>query len=127
MPTQTSTSTVIRNTRNSRNAGTTPGMAFGTHIPPHATPTTNKRNSDKTAEDDLQGSMSGAPGDDDFGDGDDRPGDGDPDDDPDNEGPDDPQDNPDNSEHGIENNLADAIAALARNVQHQGDGPRSKV
>ena len=27
----------------------------------------------------------------------------------------------------MENNLADAIAALARNVWHQGDGPRSKV
>ena len=27
----------------------------------------------------------------------------------------------------MENNLADIIAALARNVQHQGDGPRSKV
>jgi len=53
---------------------------------------------------------------------------GDPDNNnPDNKGPDDPHNNPDGSEHGIQNNLADAIAALARNVQRQGDSPRSKV
>jgi len=136
MPTQT-TSTITRNTRNSRNAGTTPGIAFGTHIPPRATPRTNKRNSDKTTDDDSE-DLYGIPGDDDFGDGN-GPGNDDPDgnpdnggpddphDNPDNGGPDDPQDNPDDSEHGVQNNLADAIAALARNVQRQGDGPRSKV
>ena len=130
MPTQTITSTAIRNTRNSRNAGTNPGIAFGTHIPPRSTPKNNKRNSDRTADDDLQGSLNGVPGDDGFGDGDDLYGDdnpnnpNDPDDNPDNEGSD---GNPDDSEHGIQNNLADAIAALARNVQRQGDGPRSKV
>ena len=136
MPTQT-TSTITRNTRNSRNAGTTPGIAFGTHIPPRATPRTNKRNSDKTTDDDSE-DLYGIPGDDDFGDGN-GPGNDDPDgnpdnggpddphDNPDNGGPDDPQDNPDDSEHDVQNNLADAIAALARNVQRQGDGPRSKV
>jgi hypothetical protein len=66
MPTQTTTSTVTHNTRNSRNAGITPGIAFGTHIPPCATPRTSKRNSDKTANDDLQGSMNGIPRDDDL-------------------------------------------------------------
>ena len=52
---------------------------------------------------------------------------GDPDDEPDNDGPDDPQDDPDDPKHGMENNLADTIAAPARNVRHQGDGSRSKV
>jgi len=65
--------------------------------------------------------MDGIPGDEDFGDGNSGNGDpsdpGDPDDNPpDNEGPDDPHDNPDSSEHNIQNNLADAIAMLARNV-----------
>jgi len=46
---------------------------------------------------------------------------------PDNEGPDDPHNNPDDSEHGMQNNLADTIATLARNVQHQRDSPCSKV
>jgi hypothetical protein len=78
MPTQTTTSTAIRNTRNSRNAGTNPGIAFGTHIPPRSTPKTSKRNSDRTADDDLQGSLNGVPGDDDFGDGDDLYGNDDP-------------------------------------------------
>ena len=72
------------------------------------------------------GSINGAPRDD-GSDDNDRTGNGDPVDEPDNEGPDDLQDNPDNSKHGMENNLADAITALARNVQHQGDSPRSKV
>jgi len=72
--------------------------------------------------------LNGAPRDDDFGDD----GNGDPDDhdDPDNEDPDNSNHgdgNPDDSEHGIQNNLADTIAALARNVQHQGDGSQAKV
>ena len=123
MPSQTITNTVTHSTRNSRNARTTPGIAFGAHIPARATP---KRNSDRTVEDDPRGSINGAPRDDDS-DGNNEPGNEDPDDEPDNEGPDDPQDDPDDSEHGMENNLADAIAALARNVRHQEDGPRSKV
>ena len=117
------TSMLTHNTRNSRNAGSIPGIAFGAHIPAHPTP---KRNSDRTADDDPWGSINGAPGDD-GSDNNDGAGNGDPDDEPDDDGPDDPQDDPDNPEHGMENNLADAIAALARNVQHQGDGSRSKV
>ena len=112
MPTQTMTSTVTHNTRNSRNARSTPGIAFGAHI---SACTTLKRNSNRTTDDDLWGSINGAPRDD-GSDDNDRTGNGDPDDEPDNEGPDDPQDNPDNSEHGMKNNLADAIATLARNV-----------
>ena len=78
--------------------------------------------------------MNGIPRDDDYGD--DRTGNGDPDDpnDPDDEGPDDlsensnhGDENPNNSKHGIQNNLADTITVLARNVQHQGDGSRAKV
>ena len=63
------------------------------------------------------GFINGAPRDD-GSDDNDGTGNGDPIDEPDNEGPDDLQDNPDNSKHGMENNLADAITALARNVQH---------
>ena len=105
MPTQTTTtSTIVRNTQNTRNARSIPGIAFGTHIPPHATLKTSKHNSDNTAEDDLQGSMDGIPGDEDFGNGNSGNGDpsdpGDPDDNPpDNEGPDNPHNNPDNSKH----------------------------
>ena len=124
----TQTTTHSRTTRNSRNAGDTPGIAFGTQVPSRATPTHNKRNSDRTASDHHRGSLNGNPGGDDFGDD----GNGDPDDhdDPDDEDPDNSNHgdgNPDDSEHGIQNNLADAIAALARNVQHQGDGSRAKV
>jgi len=54
---------------------------------------------------------------------------GDPDDNPpDDEGPDDPHENPDSSKHGIQNNLADTIAAIGqKTLQRQGDGPCSKV
>ena len=38
-----------------------------------------------------------------------------------------PSKNPDNSDNDVQHNLADAVAALARNVQHQGDGLCSKV
>src|SRR5882762_11642120 len=38
-----------------------------------------------------------------------------------------PSKNPDNSDNDVQHNLADAIAALAKNVQHQGDGSCSKV
>ena len=90
------TSTVTRNTRNSRNAGSSPGIAFGAHIPACATP---KHNSDRTADDDLQGSINGAPGDD-GSDNNDRAGNGDPDDKPDDDGPEDPQDDLNDPEHG---------------------------
>ena len=136
MTTLTTTLTTLSmtgcDTRNSRNAGTNPGIEFGTHIPPRTAPKTRKCNSNKTASDEPHGSLNGIPRDDDFSD--DGTGNGDPDD-PDD--PDDQVDNPDNSdhgdenpndsEHGIQNNLAHAIAVLARNIQHQGDGSRSKV
>jgi hypothetical protein len=139
MPTQTTqtatTSMTGRTTRNSRNAGATPGIAFATHIPPcPALKPSKKRNSDKTASDDQTDHLNGIPGDDDFGD--DGSGDGDPedpddeppdDDPPDNEGLYDQHNNPDNNDNDMQYNLADAIAALARNVQCQGDGPRLKV
>ena len=121
-----------RNTRNSRNAGTNPGIAFGTHIPQHTALKTNKCKYGKAAS-----SLNGIPRDDEFGDGGSGYGDPDNPDDPDDEGSDKPNDNPDNSddgdenpddsENGIQNNLAHAIAMLARNVQHQGDGSHSKV
>ena len=76
------TSTVTRNTRNSRNAGSIPGIAFGAHIPAHTTP---KRNSDRTTDDDPRGSINGAPGDD-GSDDNDGAGNGDSDDEPDNDG-----------------------------------------
>jgi hypothetical protein len=140
MPTQTTQTTTTsmtgRTTRNSRNAGATPGIAFGTHIPHRPAPKPRKkRNSDKTASDDQTDHLNGVPGDDDFGD--DGSGDGnpeDPDDEPpddeppDDEGPYDQYHNPDDDDdQDMQYNLADAIAALARNVQRQGDGPRSKV
>ena len=106
------TSTLTHNTRNSRNARSIPGIAFGPHIPACPTP---KRNSDRTADDDPWDSINGAPGDD-GSDDNDGAGNGDPDDEPDDDGPDDSQDDPNDPEHGMENNLADAIAALARNV-----------
>jgi hypothetical protein len=70
--------------------------------------------------------LNGIPGDDEFGDS--GSGDGDPDNpnDPGDEGSDNPN-NPDNPDDNIPFNLAHAVAALARNVQNQGDGSRSKV
>ena len=48
-----------------------------------------------------------------------------------NDGPGDPFDPSEDSDHpdkeNVQHNLADAIAVLARNVQHQGDGSHSKV
>src|SRR6202050_2925881 len=119
------TRTTTRTTRNSTNAGTNPEVAFGRRITPRAT--SNRHNSDQPA--------TNNPGGGDNPDGDDHGNDDGPEDDlpgdPDNDPPDDdlpdddnPDDNPDND---VQNNLADAIAALARNVRHQGDGSRSKV
>ena len=54
----------------------------------------------------------------------------DPSDDGNDDGPRDPFDPSENSDHpdeeNVQHNLADAIAMLARNVQHQGDGSHSK-
>ena len=59
-----------------------------------------------------------------------RPND-DPSDEGNNDGPGDPFDPSEDSDHpneeNVQHNLADVIATLARNVQHQGDGSRSKV
>jgi hypothetical protein len=46
---------------------------------------------------------------------------------PNEDGPDDLSDDPDHSDDDAQHNLADAIAALAKNVKHQGDGSRTKV
>src|SRR5258705_9738441 len=99
MATRTTTLTNRCNTRNSRNAGETPGIAFGTQVPSRMAPTTtSKWNSDRTISDNPHGSLNGIPGDDDFGD---NGGNDDPDDpdDPNDEGPGDLIKHPDNSDH----------------------------
>ena len=67
------------------------------------------------------------PGDENHGGGQGNENPGGPNDDPPDNGPSDQSDNPDDSNDDVQHNLADAIAALAWNVQHQGDGSRSKV
>ena len=106
------------------NAGTNTEVAFKRRITPCAT--SNRHKSDRTATDNLGGGDN--PDGDDHGNGDgpeddlpEEPDDNPPDDNP----PDD--DNPDDPDNDVQNNLADAITALARNVRHQGDGSRSKV
>src|ERR1700676_2162779 len=119
------TTRTTRTTRNSTNAGTNPEVAFGRHITPRAT--SNRHNSNRPA--------TNNPGGGDNPDGDDHGNDDGPEDDlprdPDNDPPDDDlpdDDNPDEQpDDDVQNNLADAIAALARNVRHRGDGSRSKV
>jgi hypothetical protein len=59
MTTLTILSTTGRDTRNSGNAGTIPGIAFGTHIPPCTAPTTSKHKSGKTTSDKPHGSLNG--------------------------------------------------------------------
>ena len=95
------------------NAGHKTDIAFGRHSTICPTHSSNRNNSDRTATKN-------------HGNGDDIP--GEPDDKrPEEDGPDDPSDDPDNSDDDVQHNLADAIAALAKNVKHQGDGSRSKV
>jgi hypothetical protein len=88
--------------------------------------TPNRNNSDQTATNNQDGGDNLS--DDDHGDGlqDGNPGDSD-DNPPDDNGPGDQPNNSDDSDSDVQHNLADAIAALARNVQHQGDGSHSKV
>ena len=96
------------------NAGTKTEVAFGRHITPRATP--NRHNSDQTTTDNLGGGDN--PDGDDHG-NDDGPEDdlpGEPDDDPPDD--DDPGEQPDDPDNDVQNNLADAITTLARNVQH---------
>ena len=105
------------------NAGTNPEVAFGRRITPCTT--SNRHNSNWPATNNLGGGDN--PDGDDHGNGDgpedDLP--GEPDDNlPDDDNPGEQPDDPDND---VQNNLADAITALARNVRHQGDGSRSKV
>jgi hypothetical protein len=118
------TRTITRTTRNSRNAGTVPDIAFGRRATTRPA-TAPRNNTDRTASDNLGGNDNPDDGD---GGGHDSDLPGGPDDDPpDDDGPGDPSDNPDDSDEDVQHNLADAIAALARNVHHQGDGSRSKV
>ena len=119
--------TIGHTTLNSRNAGTSSGIAFGRCISTtapvmiHNTHTvsdspTNDQNppGDREPEDDGPG----GPNDD-------------PSDNGNYDGPGDPFDPSEDSDHpdeeNVQHNLADVIAALARNVQHQGDGSCSKV
>src|ERR1700720_1525549 len=122
-----------RSTRNSRNARRVPGIAFGRTIPPrvstpHQLPSVPPSESrfeelgrehgdgNHGDEDEAQGG--------DFGDGNpDGPG-NDP---PDDNGPGDHHDDEDPYDDGNQPNLADAIAALARNVGSQRDSSQTKV
>ena len=113
-------------TRNSSNAGNNNEVAFGRRITSRTT--SNRHHSDRTATDNLGGEDN--PDDNDHGNGSGPEGDphGEPDDDPpDDDGPGDQPDDPDDPDDDVQNNLADAISVLARSVQHQGDGSRSKV
>ena len=119
------TRTITRTTRNSQNAGLTPDIAFGRRATTRPATAPNRNNSNQTTTDNGNGDNP-----DDDGDGSGQEGDlpGGPDDDPpDDDGPGDQSDNPDNSVDEQQNNLADAISTLARNVQQQGDGSRSKA
>src|ERR1700720_2666829 len=120
-----------RSTRNSRNARSVPGIAFGRTVPPRAS-TPHRLPSVPPSESRFEELGSehgdGNHGDEhlgqggDFGDGNpDGPGNNPPDDD----GPGDHQDDEDPYDDENQPNLADAIAALARNVQSQGDGSRT--
>src|ERR1700722_9316110 len=122
-----------RSTRNSRNAGSVPGIAFGRTIPPRVStpcrlpsiPPSESRfeelgsehgDGNHGAEDEDQGGA--------FGDGNpDGPGN----DLPDDNGPGDHHDDEDPYDDGNQPNLADAIAALARNLGSQRDSSRTKV
>ena len=126
MTTQT-INTIGHTTRNSRNAGTSSGIVFGRRI---STTTPAIIHNSHTASDGPTNDQH-PPGDREPED--DGPGgpNNDPSDDGDNDGPGDPfypsedSDHPD--EENVQHNLADAITALARNVQHQGDGSCSKA
>ena len=114
-------------TQNSRNAGTSSGIAFGRHILTmvpivvcNSHTASDSPNNDQNPPGDRE-PEDGGPG---------RPNE-DPSDDGNNDGPRDPFNPSENSDHpdeeNVQHNLADVIAALARNVQHQGDGSCSKV
>src|ERR1700722_5772480 len=122
-----------RSTRNSRNAGSVPGIAFGRTIPPRVS-TPRRLPSVPPSESRFEelGSehKDGNHGDEDVeqgGDFGDRNPDGPGNDPPDDNGPGDHHDNEDPSDDGNQPNLADAIAALAHNVGSQRDSSQTKV
>src|SRR3984957_5025886 len=122
-----------RSTRNSRNAGSVPGIAFGRTIPhrvstPRQLPSVPPSKSGfeelgSEHEDGNQGDENLRQGGD-FGDG--NP-DGPSNDPPDEDGPGDHQDNKDPYDDGNQPNLADGIAALARNVGSQRESSRTNA
>src|ERR1700722_20068870 len=122
-----------RSTRNSRNAGSVPGIAFSRTIPPRVStprrlpsvPPSESRFEELGSEhgDGKHGDEDAEQGGD-FGDGNpDGPG-NDP---PDDNGPGDHHDDEDPYDDGNQPNVADAIAALACNVGSQRESSRTKV
>src|ERR1700722_7087578 len=122
-----------RSTRNSRNAGSVPGIAFGRTIPPRVS--TPRRLPSVPPSESRFEELGSEHGDGNHGDEDEELGgdfgDGNPDgpgnDPPDDNGPGDHHDNEDPYDDGNQPNLADAIAALARNVGSQRESSRTKV
>src|SRR6202162_4930649 len=126
MTTRTTTlNTTGHITRNSVNAGHSTDIAFRRCNTVCPESPSNRNNSDRTASDNH--GREGDPGDDDHGNGDENPGEPDDDEPPNKDGPGDPSNDPNDSDDDVQHNLAGAIAALAKNVKHQGDGSRSKV
>ena len=114
-------------TRNSRNARTVPGIAFGTGVPPRNT--SSHRLPSITPSESQFEEIGSDHGDDILGIGNKfRDGNlnGPSDDQPDDDGP---GDHPEDDDLYDDNqpNLTDAITALARNVQDPGDGSQAKV
>src|SRR6202047_3156281 len=134
MTTRTTTiCTTGRTTRNSANAGLSPGVIFGRRITSRPAPNPAHNSDDRTASDNhLVPGGDDYPDDEDCGD-EDEPEDGhpgEPDDDPPSD--DGPGDHPDrdselDNDGEVEHNLAHAISTLAKNVKCQEDGSRSKV
>src|SRR6202041_575252 len=122
-----------RSTRNSRNAGSVPGIAFGRTIPPRVS-TPHRLSSVPPSESRFEELGSehgdGNHGDEDVEQGGDF-GDGNPNgpgnNPPDGNGPGDHHDDEDPYDDGNQPNHADAIAALACNVGSQRDSSRTKV
>src|ERR1700723_877875 len=122
-----------RSTRNSRNARSVPGIAFGRTIPPRVS-TPRRLPSVPLSESQFE-ELGSEHGDGNHGDEDAEQGgdfgDGNPDgpsnDPPDDNGPGDHHDDEDPYDDGNQPNLADAIAALARNVRSQRDSSQTKV
>ena len=119
--------TTGRTTQNSRNAGTSPGIAFGRHISTRVPVVVRNSHTASDSPTNDQNTI-----------GDGEPEDGspggpndDPSDDGNDDGPGDPFDPSEESDHpdeeNVQHNLADVIATLASNGQHQGDGSHSKV